>query len=214
MAKGKDAKRENYFDVFVRNYKASKAFASFVKLCGYLVFIFIICLVAALANGQKEEPSPMENHQETSVTINDLLANLNTITNYTIRISGEFLADGSEKIYLLDLVNGEEISGYLQTDDVTMKIKFQDHRVYKENISGLEETDALDTLDGNLLDIKQISSYFTSSPIKYRQDDVLIYQYQELNESDYQGEVHIQDDKIVEIIISNALKKYEYTFVS
>lgn len=211
-----DERLENFFEVFIRNYKNVPGFRSLIKLSLYVIFIAIFIIVV-LANSNNITDN--DNHYNDksmisttakvvkNITYKEILENVikeNKDVYAEIQINGEK--------YVVDaIVNNEDISGYYETSKLTKRFKIVNNQVYELNLDKEMENDKL-FKEINLdfvIPSNLISTLKSNISIKSINDNETIYRYNlEINNNDYDIEVFVKENILTHIEINSENEQY------
>ena len=213
--KNEEVKMENYWDVFVRNYKSVPAFKSLVKLILCSLFIIMMILVVGL-NQDKTKTS--SNNRTTTTKVPDtttakvtyqsmldevIKGNKDVLINITSE-SGKYLIEAK-------LDNGI-MEGFFQTNDKSSKFRIKDGKVYEVKIE--EENlnpDLFLDLDLNAIDqVSLLESLKSLVATKEKDHENIIYNYN--LEDDHLIKVTVQNEHLSKIDIIEGSNEYLITY--
>lgn len=204
---------ENYFDVFMRNYRNVPGFRSLVKLLLYFLFIFVFVIVVLLANGDIDTENKDDITSITTAssiknkTYKDILESIaNTDKNYKMEIT-----INSEN-YLIEASNiSNEVLGYFETNENTKRFKISNSKIYElkldnsienENLFGEIEIDFI--VPANLINILK-----NNLSTKRISDNETVYTYEiEYKGIDYKINTYVVGENLTKIDITN--NEYSY----
>lgn len=206
-------KRENFLDVFIRNWKNVPGFRSLIKLCLYLIFIFIFIIVVNLSQSNNTRvkkndgiPSTTTKKIET-ITYRDVLDNA---AKGNKDIYMEITIDGTKAV--IDAVTNEnDITGYYETDKLTKKFKIENNILYEVSLDHEIENDKV--LNGlnidfivtpNLIDILK-----NNIPTKMINNEEVLYNYDiTINGIAYKITTTVKESILTNIKIESEKEKY------
>lgn len=204
---------ENYFDVFMRNYRNVPGFRSLVQLLAYFLFIGIFVIVVFFANGETDTENKDNSTTTTTTsavknkTYKEILESVaKTDKNYKMEIT-----INSEN-YLIEASNiNNEVLGYFETNENTKRFKISNSKIYElkldnsienENLFGEIEIDFI--VPANLINI--LTNNLSTKRIG---DNATIYTYEiEYKGIDYKINAYIVEEILTKIDITN--NEYNY----
>lgn len=214
-----EERRENYFDVFVRNWKNVPGFRSLIKLCLYLIFIFIFIIVVNLSQGNNTEKkaSNGENNVSTTtkpietITYRDVLDNA-VKSNKDIYM--EIVIDGKKAV--IDAVSNEsDITGYYETDKLTKKFRIENNILYEVSLDNEVENDKV--LNGINIDFivtaNLIEVLKNNIPTKMINNEEVLYNYDiSINNIEYKVTTTVKESILTNIKIESENEKYTIVY--
>lgn len=200
---------ENYWDVFVRNYRDSEGFRVLVKLGGYFVFVGILVILAIGVKDVNQERDDSSDQTEEVVTVNypELLDNImDREDDFSIHVHVD---DQDYEIRATFIDNVME--GYLETSGGTVKFRIADDQVYEVNLHD-------EIVNPNLFSNMNLSLVVPSSLIEllkntsYQEDNGTFIYNLFIDGISYEVKVNITEDVVdgIEILSDNASYIYEY----
>lgn len=208
---------ENYWDVFLRNYRNVPAFKSLVKLIIYILLILLFVLVASSANHSNES---METNNKTTSTTTITQASisyqnlLDDIINKNKKINIEVL-NNSERYIIDSEIDKGIMNGYYTTNITTKRFCIENNKVYELN---LDEKILNDELFANV-DINFINQHYLIGIIKNNigtkelVDGEIIYNYEiTSNEKKYNLKSYIKDNILYRIDVEGENIKYNISY--
>lgn len=200
---------ENYWDVFVRNYRDSEGFRVLVKLGGYFVFVGILVILAIGVKDVNQERDDSSDQTEEVVTVNypELLDNImDREDDFSIHVHVD---DQDYEIRATFIDNVME--GYLETSGGTVKFRIADDQVYEVNLHD-------EIVNPNLFSNMNLSLVVPSSLIEllkntsYQEDNGTFIYNLFIDGISYEVKVNITEDAVdgIEILSDNASYIYEY----
>ena len=200
---------ENYWDVFVRNYRDSEGFRVLVKLGGYFIFVGILVILAISVKEVNQERDDSSDQTEEVVTTNypELLDNImDREDDFSIHVHVD---DQDYEIRATFIDNVME--GYLETSGGTVKFRIADDQVYEVNLHD-------EIVNPNLFSNMNLSLVVPSSLIEllkntsYQEDNGTFIYNLFIDGISYEVKVNITEDVVdgIEILSDNASYIYEY----
>ncbi len=200
---------ENYWDVFVRNYRDSEGFRVLVKLGGYFVFVGILVILAIGVKDVNQERDDSSDQTEEVVTVNypELLDNImDREDDFSIHVHVD---DQDYEIRATFIDNVME--GYLETSGGTVKFRIADDQVYEVNLHD-------EIVNPNLFSNMNLSLVVPSSLVEllkntsYKEDNGTFIYNLFIDGISYEVKVNITEDVVdgIEILSDNASYIYEY----
>ena len=200
---------ENYWDVFVRNYRDSEGFRVLVKLGGYFIFVGILVILAIGVKDVNQERDDSSDQTEEVVTVNypELLDNImDREDDFSIHVHVD---DQDYEIRATFIDNVME--GYLETSGGTVKFRIADDQVYEVNLHD-------EIVNPNLFSNMNLSLVVPSSLIEllkntsYQEDNGTFIYNLFIDGISYEVKVNITEDAVdgIEILSDNASYIYEY----
>lgn len=200
---------ENYWDVFVRNYRDSEGFRVLVKLGGYFIFVGILVILAIGVKDVNRERDDSSDQTEEVVTVNypELLDNImDREDDFSIHVHVD---DQDYEIRATFIDNVME--GYLETSGGTVKFRIADGQVYEVNLHD-------EIVNPNLFSNMNLSLVVPSSLIEllkntsYQEDNGTFIYNLFIDGISYEVKVNITEDVVdgIEILSDNASYIYEY----
>lgn len=200
---------ENYWDVFVRNYRDSEGFRVLVKLGGYFIFVGILVILAIGVKDVNQERDDSSDQTEEVVTVNypELLDNImDREDDFSIHVHVD---DQDYEIRATFIDNVME--GYLETSGGTVKFRIADGQVYEVNLHD-------EIVNPNLFSNMNLSLVVPSSLIEllkntsYQEDNGTFIYNLFIDGISYEVKVNITEDAVdgIEILSDNASYIYEY----
>ena len=200
---------ENYWDVFVRNYRDSEGFRVLVKLGGYFVFVGILVILAIGVKDVNQERDDSSDQTEEVVTVNypELLDNImDREDDFSIHVHVD---DQDYEIRATFIDNVME--GYLETSGGTVKFRIADDQVYEVNLHD-------EIVNPNLFSNMNLSLVVPSSLVEllkntsYQEDNGTFIYNLFIDGISYEVKVNITEDVVdgIEILSDNASYIYEY----
>ena len=187
-----EVEMENFLDVIIRNYKMVPGFKIIIKLGIYFIFILVFLLVISIANHGKndeivDKSTTTKVEENLSKNYKDYISDLSNIKKEVVSINE----------YKLNLDIGENITGYLETNDTIKKIIIKDNQLYEiinnEEILNSEFND----IDLTYLNVLNVQKYLLNSKsVKIEENNLITYKYDNL-------EVIINNEKIEKIKIND-----------
>lgn len=200
---------ENYWDVFVRNYRDSEGFRVLVKLGGYFIFVGILVILAISVKEVNQEKNANSDQAEEVVTTNypEILDNImDREDDFSIHVHVD---DQDYEIRATFIDNVME--GYLETSGGTVKFRIADDQVYEVNLHD-------EIVNPNLFSNMNLSLVVPSSLIEllkntsYQEDNGTFIYNLFIDGISYEVKVNITEDVVdgIEILSDNASYIYEY----
>ncbi len=200
---------ENYWDVFVRNYRDSEGFRVLVKLGGYFIFVGILVILAIGVKDVNQERDDSSDQTEEVVTTNypELLDNImDREDDFSIHVHVD---DQDYEIRATFIDNVME--GYLETSGGTVKFRIADDQVYEVNLHD-------EIVNPNLFSNMNLSLVVPSSLVEllkntsYQEDNGTFIYNLFIDGISYEVKVNITEDVVdgIEILSDNASYIYEY----
>lgn len=209
----KDDEMENYFDVFLRNYRNVPAFKSLVQLGFYVLFIFIF--IGVLAGATTDVTDEEENKTTTTtqvvkekITYKEILENV-----YKEKRDFKIKINLNNVSYLIEANNsGGIITGYFETPETTKRFKMSNGKILElkldeeiENNALFNDIDLDFVIPANLINI-----LINNRATKMLQDDYIVYKYKiDKNNLKYEVNTYVKDEKVEKI----ELKENENSYV-
>lgn len=213
-----EERKENYLDVFIRNWKNVPGFRSLIKLCLYFLFIFIFIIVVNVSQGNKESNKSSNTDTVTSTTKQvetiTYLDVLDNAVNSNKDIYMEITID--EKKAIIDAVcNETDITGYYETDKSTKKFRIENDILYEVSLDNEVENDKV--LDGINIDFVVTSNLIDilkdNIPTKMINDDEVIYNYDiTISDIAYKVTTTVKESILANIIIESDNEKYTIVY--
>ncbi len=206
---------ENFFDVFMRNYRNVKGFRSFVKLCLYFLIIFLFILFINLAD--KELSSKREANTYRTTTIQKKKKVYKEILEEIIIQKKDVFASLKigDNVYHVDFVMKDEISGFIETANETKRFKIRDGKVFEIKLNQEIENEQL--FEGIKLDfllpeifIRRLESQISTKMIY---DQYTIYTYKiEQEGKEYKVDCTVENDILTKVKIVGEEEEYEILY--
>lgn len=209
----KDDEMENYFDVFLRNYRNVPAFKSLVQLGFYVLFIFIF--IGVLAGATTDVTDEEENKTTTTtqvvkekITYKEILENV-----YKEKRDFKIKINLNNVSYLIEANNSNGIiTGYFETPETTKRFKMSNGKILElkldeeiENNTLFNDIDLDFVIPANLINI-----LINNRATKMLQDDYIVYKYKiDKNNLKYEVNTYVKDEKVEKI----ELKENENSYV-
>lgn len=209
----KDDEMENYFDVFLRNYRNVPAFKSLVQLGFYVLFIFIF--IGVLANATTDVTDEGDENKTTTtqvveekITYKEILENV-----YKEKRDFKIKINLNNVSYLIEANNSNGvITGYFETPKTTKRFKMINGKIFElkldeeiENNALFNDIDLDFVIPANLINI-----LINNRATKMLQDDYIVYKYKiDKNNLKYEVNTYVKDEKIEKI----ELKENENSYV-
>lgn len=214
--KNDEDRRENYLDVFIRNWKNVPGFRSVIKLGLYLIFIFIIVVnVAGNKTGTKKQNSNNIVSSTTkaieTITYKDVLEN---VVKNKKDVYMEITIDGKKAI--IDAVTNENnITGYYETDKLTKKFKIENNVLYEVTLDHEIENDKI--LNGLNIDFivpsNMIDILKNNIPTKMINNEKVLYNYDiSINNIAYKVTTTVKESVLTNIEINSEKEKYTIVY--
>lgn len=207
-------RRENFLDVFLRNWRNVPGFRSLIKLILYFIFIFIFIVVVNLS----------QSNMKTRDKKDDMIYSTTTkkIETITYRDVLDNAAKGNKDIYMeitidgtkavIDAVTNEnDITGYYETDKLTKKFKIENNILYEVSLDHEIENDKV--LNGlnidfivtpNLIDILK-----NNIPTKMINNEEVLYNYDiSINGIAYKITTTVKESILTNVNIESEKEKY------
>ena len=207
-------RQENFFDVFIRNWKNVPGFRSVIKLGLYFIFIFIFILVVNVAGNKTGTKKNVANTHVSSttkavetITYKDVLENVvknNKDVYMEIEINGQ-------KAVVDAVNNGENITGYYETDKLTKKFKIENNVLYEVTLDHEIENDKI--LNGLNIDFivpaNMIEILKNNIPTKMINNEKVLYNYDiTINNIAYKVTTTVKESILTNIEIISEKEKY------
>lgn len=210
--------KENFLDVFIRNWKSVPGFRSVIKLSFYLIFIFIFIIVVNVASNQtgtkQQNPSNMVSSTTKpieTITYKDVLEN---VVKNKKDVYMEAVIDGKKAI--VDAVtNDENITGYYETDKSTKKFKIENDILYEVSLD--HEIENAEVLNGLNIDFivpaKMIEILKNSIPTKMINNEEVLYNYEiSIDGIAYKVTTTVKESILTNIEITSEKEKYTIVY--
>ncbi len=211
-------RQENFFDVFIRNWKNVPGFRSVIKLGLYFIFIFIFILVVNVAGnktGTKKNVSNIPVSSTTkaveTITYKDVLEN---VVKNKKDVYMEIEINGQKAV--VDAVNnGENITGYYETDKLTKKFKIENNVLYEVTLDHEIENDKI--LNGLNIDFivpaNMIEILKNNIPTKMINNEKVLYDYDiTINNTAYKVTTTVKESILTNIEIISEKEKYTIVY--
>ncbi len=208
--------RENFLDVFIRNWKNVPGFRSLIKLGIYFLFIFVFIIVVNLAetnNGPRknvasnQEISSTTKKQEETITYRDVLDNA-VKSNKDIYME---ITINNKKAIIDAVTHDNIITGYYETDKLTKKFKIENNILYEVSIDHEIENDkVLNGLNIDFIVTANIVDILKNNiPTKMINNDEVLYNYDiSINNIAYKVTTIVKESILTNIKIENDKEKY------
>ena len=179
-----DERYENYFEVFMRNYRNVPGFKALMKIVLFFVLVSIMMLITYLGKSSQRELKSTTTTTTTKVTD----VNENSVVNYKDAL--EILMKNNHEVSMVIQNNDTKyqinysiqdniIDGYLETITGTHHFKIQNDIVYEINLNEEKENpNLLNEFNINYFDTtKLINSLKNEIATKQLNNDKMIYHY-------------------------------------
>lgn len=179
-----DERYENYFEVFMRNYRNVPGFKALMKIVLFFVLVSIMMLITYLGKSSQRELKSTTTTTTTKVTD----VNENSVVNYKDAL--EILMKNNHEVSMVIQNNDTKyqinysiqdniIDGYLETIAGTHHFKVQNDIVYEINLNEEKENpNLLNEFNINYFDTtKLINSLKNEIATKQLNNDKMIYHY-------------------------------------
>lgn len=179
-----DERYENYFEVFMRNYRNVPGFKALMKIVLFFVLVSIMMLITYLGKSSERELKSTTTTTTTKVTD----VNENSVVNYKDAL--EILMKNNHEVSMVIQNNDTKyqinysiqdniIDGYLETIAGTHHFKIQNDIVYEINLNEEKENpNLLNEFNINYFDTtKLINSLKNEIATKQLNNDKMIYHY-------------------------------------
>lgn len=179
-----DERYENYFEVFMRNYRNVPGFKALMKIVLFFVLVSIMMLITYLGKSSQRELKSTTTTTTTKVTD----VNENSVVNYKDAL--EILMKNNHEVSMVIQNNDTKyqinysiqdniIDGYLETIAGTHHFKIQNDIVYEINLNEEKENpNLLNEFNINYFDTtKLINSLKNEIATKQLNNDKMIYHY-------------------------------------
>lgn len=216
--KNDEDRRENYLDVFIRNWKNVPGFRSVIKLGLYLIFIFIFIIVVNIAGNKTGTKKQNSNNIVSSttkaietITYKDVLEN---VVKNKKDVYMEITIDGKKAI--IDAVTNENnITGYYETDKLTKKFKIENNVLYEVTLDHEIENDKI--LNGLNIDFivpsNMIDILKNNIPTKMINNEKVLYNYDiSINNIAYKVTTTVKESVLTNIEINSEKEKYTIVY--
>lgn len=216
--KNDEDRRENYLDVFIRNWKNVPGFRSVIKLGLYLIFIFIFIIVVNVAGNKTGTKKQNFNNIVSSttkaietITYKDVLEN---VVKNKKDVYMEITIDGKKAI--IDAVTNENnITGYYETDKLTKKFKIENNVLYEVTLDHEIENDKI--LNGLNIDFivpsNMIDILKNNIPTKMINNEKVLYNYDiSINNIAYKVTTTVKESVLTNIEINSEKEKYTIVY--
>lgn len=216
--KNDEDRRENYLDVFIRNWKNVPGFRSVIKLGLYLIFIFIFIIVVNVAGNKTGTKKQNSNNIVSSttkaietITYKDVLEN---VVKNKKDVYMEITIDGKKAI--IDAVTNENnITGYYETDKLTKKFKIENNVLYEVTLDHEIENDKI--LNGLNIDFivpsNMIDILKNNIPTKMINNEKVLYNYDiSINNIAYKVTTTVKESVLTNIEINSEKEKYTIVY--
>lgn len=209
---------ENYWDVFLRNYRNVPGFKSLVKLLIWLFLIFIFIIIASSANNDINYSSSEDKATPTTMTttktaisyqelLDDILQNEKKIS-----IS---ITDGEDK-YMIDAdMNLGVMSRYYTTKTTTKRFSIEENKIYELNLDErIENNELFGKVNNNFINqhslVKLIETTVGTKEVK---NGEIVYNYA-VNDNgiNYSLQSFIKDDILYKIEIKGEDISYTISY--
>lgn len=178
-----DERYENYFEVFMRNYRNVPGFKALMKIVLFFVLVSIMMLITYLGKSSQRE---LKSTTTTTTKVADV--NENSVVNYKDAL--EILMKNNHEVSMVIQNNDTKyqinysiqdniIDGYLETIAGTHHFKIQNDIVYEINLNEEKENpNLLNEFNINYFDTtKLINSLKNEIATKQLNNDKMIYHY-------------------------------------
>lgn len=206
-----EEKMENFFDVFMRNYRNVEGFRIIVKLAAYVLFIIIfIVLVNVLGTNDKvinDMPTTTTETKEKYKTYKEILDNAyREIHPYNINITI------NNEEYKIDAINNvDSVTGYFKTKDKTTEFKIIDNLIYEITLKEEKENAQLfNNIDYEFINIKNLILLLEkNSATKKVEAGITSYEYTIIKDNvNYQITTNVIDEELDKITITSQNANY------
>lgn len=207
---------ENFFDVFLRNYRNVPAFKSLVKLSGYILLIIIFVLVASTAP-KSANNSKSDNDKTTTKAVEkniSYLEMLDDVINSDKGVNIEIVNYDKKFLIEGELTSGV-LSGYYTTDVTTKRFIIEEGKTYELNLDErVENNNLFVNLDLTFIDQKSLIESIKKNPgTKEVLDKEIQYNYEiTSNDKKYNLKSHVKDDKIYQIEVVGDSVEYNISY--
>lgn len=207
---------ENFFDVFLRNYRNVPAFKSLVKLSGYILLIIIFVLVASTAP-KSANNSKSENDKTTTKAVEkniSYLEMLDDVINSDKGVNIEIVNYDKKFLIEGELTSGV-LSGYYTMDVTTKRFIIEEGKTYELNLDErVENNNLFVNLDLTFIDQKSLIESIKKNPgTKEVLDKEIQYNYEiTSNDKKYSLKSHVKDDKIYQIEVVGDSVEYNISY--
>ena len=180
-----DERYENYFEVFMRNYRNVPGFKALMKIVLFFVLVSIMMLITYLGKSSERE---LKSTTTTTTTTKVTDVNENSVVNYKDAL--EILMKNNHEVSMVIQNNDTKyqinysiqdniIDGYLETVAGTHHFKIQNDIVYEINLNEEKENpNLLNEFNINYFDTtKLINSLKNEIATKQLNNDKMIYHY-------------------------------------
>lgn len=211
-------RKENFLDVFIRNWRNVPGFRSVIKLSLYFIFIFIFIIVVNVAGNKTGTKKTNYNNSFSSttkaietVTYKDILEN---VVKNKKDVYMEIVIDNTKAV--IDAVtNDENITGYYVTDKLTKKFKIENNVLYEVTLDHEIENDKI--LNGLNIDFivpaNMISILKNNIPTKMINNEEVLYNYDiSINNIAYKVTTTVKESVLTNVEITNEKEKYTIVY--
>lgn len=210
--------QENFFDVFIRNWKSVPGFRSVIKLSFYLIFIFIFIIVVNVAGAKTGTKKTNANNTISSttkametITYKDVLDN---VVKNKKDVYMEIVIDG-KKARVDAVTNDENITGYYETDKLTKKFKIENNILYEVSLD--HEIENAEVLNGINIDFivpsNMIAILKNNIPTKMINNEEVLYNYEiSINDIAYKVTTTVKESVLTNIEIISEKEKYTIVY--
>ncbi len=208
---------ENFFDVFMRNYRNVKGFRSFVKLCLYFLIIFLFILFVNLADKELETRNDENPNAYRTTTVAKKKKSYKEILDDVINQKEDVYATLKikNKDYRIDLTMKDEVSGFIETEEGTKRFKIKEGIIYEVKLN--QEIENSHLFDGIKLDfllsnslIKMLEAHVSTKMIY---DDYTLYTYKlKAEEKEYKIDCTVEEAVLTKVSITAEEEEYEILY--
>ena len=216
--KEKENQQENFFDVFIRNWKNVPGFRSVIKLSLYLIFIFIFIIVVNVAGNNTGTKKNVPNNIVSSttkptetITYKDVLEN---VVKNKKDVYMEVVIDG-KKARVDAVTNEEYLTGYYETDKLTKKFKIENSILYEVSLD--HEIENAEVLNGINIDFlvpaNMIDILKNNIPTKMINNEEVLYNYEiTIDGIAYKVTTTVKESVLTNIEITSEKEKYTIVY--